>query len=152
VGQIDGFHPPWAIQPEPGGNKQLKAAFYRFCIDATPTTLSHKCLGKNCYLAAAPVHARPLLSSAAIRGGLSLKKLGQLVAGWIHHDAFGIAIRRFTQRVQSDRTLLKKAALVQKELARASLTTAPFVQAATYNSSSSAHEKVGSQRAEASNR
>jgi hypothetical protein len=32
-----------------------------------------------------------------IRGGLSLKELGQL-AGGIHHNAVGIAIRRFTER------------------------------------------------------
>ena len=50
-----------------------------------------------------------------IRGRLSLKELGRL-AGGIHHDAVGIAIRRFTQRLQSDRTLLEKVALVQKEL------------------------------------
>ncbi len=50
-----------------------------------------------------------------IRGRLSLKKLGQL-AGGIHHNAVGIAIRRFTQRLQSDPTLLEKVARVQKEL------------------------------------
>jgi chromosomal replication initiation ATPase DnaA len=50
-----------------------------------------------------------------IRGRLSLKELGRL-AGGIHHNAVGIAIRRFTQRLQSDRTLLEKVALVQKEL------------------------------------
>jgi REP element-mobilizing transposase RayT len=50
-----------------------------------------------------------------IRGRLSLKELGQL-AGGIHHNAVGIAIRRFTQRLQSDRTLLEKVTLVQKEL------------------------------------
>ena len=50
-----------------------------------------------------------------IRGRLSLKELGQL-AGGIHHNAVGIAIRRFTQRLQSDRTLREKVALVQKEL------------------------------------
>jgi len=50
-----------------------------------------------------------------IRGRLSLKELGQL-AGGIHHNAVGIAIRRFTQRLQSDRTLLEKVSLVQKEL------------------------------------
>jgi hypothetical protein len=48
-------------------------------------------------------------------GRLSLKELGQL-AGGIHHNAVGIAIRRFTQRLQSDRTLLEKVSLVQKEL------------------------------------
>ena len=46
---------------------------------------------------------------------VSLKELGQL-AGGIHHNAVGIAIRRFTQRLQSDRTLLEKVSLVQKEL------------------------------------
>ena len=50
-----------------------------------------------------------------IRGRLSLKELGPL-AGGIHHNAVGIAIRRFTQRLQSDRTLLEKVSLVQKEL------------------------------------
>jgi chromosomal replication initiation ATPase DnaA len=50
-----------------------------------------------------------------IRGRLSLKELGQL-AGGIHHNAVGIVIRRFTQRLQSDRTLLEKVSLVQKEL------------------------------------
>ena len=50
-----------------------------------------------------------------IRGRLGLKELGQL-AGGIHHNAVGIAIRRFTQRLQSDRTLLEKVSLVQKEL------------------------------------
>jgi hypothetical protein len=54
---------------------------------------------KNCYLLAAPVPARPL----SLPGG-------------IHHNAVGIAIRRFTQRLQSDRTLLEKDSLVQKEL------------------------------------
>jgi hypothetical protein len=50
-----------------------------------------------------------------IRGRLSLKELGQL-AGGIHHNAVGIAIRRFTQRLQTDRALLEKVSLVQKEL------------------------------------
>ena len=50
-----------------------------------------------------------------IRGRLSLKELWRL-AGGIHHNAVGIAIRRFTQRLQRDRTLLEKVALVQKEL------------------------------------
>ena len=50
-----------------------------------------------------------------IRGRLSLKELGQLEGG-IHHNAVGIAIGRFTQRLQSDRTLLEKVTLVQKEL------------------------------------
>src|SRR6201987_895011 len=60
-----------------------------------------------------------------IRGRLSLKKLGQL-AGGIHHNAVGIVIRRFTQRLQSDRTLLEKVSLVQKGT-RASLTAAPLL-------------------------
>jgi len=51
----------------------------------------------------------------SIRGRLSLKELGQL-AGGIHHNAVGIAIRRFTQRLQSDHALLEKVSLVQKEL------------------------------------
>jgi hypothetical protein len=71
--------------------------------------------GKNCYLFAAPVHARPLFFIGRIRGRLSLKELGRL-AGGIHHNAVGIAIRRCTQRLQSDRTLLEKVSLVQKEL------------------------------------
>jgi hypothetical protein len=74
--------------------------------------------GKKCYLLATPVHARTLFSSlfiGRIRGRLSLKELGQL-AGGIHHNAVGIVIRRFTQRLQSDRTLLEKVLLVQKEL------------------------------------
>jgi chromosomal replication initiation ATPase DnaA len=50
------------------------------------------------------------------RGRLSLKKLGQL-AGGIHHNAVGIAIRRFTQRLQNDRTLLES-----KRLANCTLT------------------------------
>jgi putative transposase len=50
-----------------------------------------------------------------IRGRLSLKELGKL-AGGIHHNAVGIAIRRFTQRLQSDPALLEKVALVQKQL------------------------------------
>src|ERR1700756_4084106 len=49
-----------------------------------------------------------------IRGRLSLKELGEL-AGGIHHNAVGIVIRRFTQRLQSDRTLFEKVSLVQKE-------------------------------------
>ena len=50
-----------------------------------------------------------------IRGRLSLKELGRLACG-INHNAVGIAIRRFTQRPQSDRTLLEKVSLVQREL------------------------------------
>jgi hypothetical protein len=50
-----------------------------------------------------------------IRVRLGLKELRQL-AGGIHHNSVGIAIRRFTQRLQSDRTLLEKVSLVQKEL------------------------------------
>ncbi len=42
-----------------------------------------------------------------IRGKLSFKGIGQL-AGGIHHHAVGIAIRRFTQCLQSNRTLLEK--------------------------------------------
>ena len=72
-------------------------------------------LGKNCYLLAAAVRAGTALFIGRIRGRLSLKELGQL-EGRIHHNAAGIAIRRFTQRLQSDRTLLEKVTLVQKEL------------------------------------
>jgi len=50
-----------------------------------------------------------------IRGRVSLKELGRL-AGGIHHNAVGIATRRFTRRLQSDRTLLERVSLVQKEL------------------------------------
>jgi hypothetical protein len=39
--------------------------------------------------------------------GLSSKNLGNWQAGF-HHNAMDIAIRRFTQRLQSDRTLLEK--------------------------------------------
>ena len=45
----------------------------------------------------------------------SLKELGRL-AGGIHHSAVGIAIRRFNQRLPSERTLFEKVSLVQKEL------------------------------------
>ena len=52
-----------------------------------------------------------------IRGRLSLKELGQL-AGGIHHNAVGIAIRRFQstppERLQSDRTLLKRSRLFKR--------------------------------------
>jgi hypothetical protein len=71
--------------------------------------------GKNCYLLAAPVHARPLFSSVESAVGRAFKEIGQR-AGGIHHHAVGIVIRRFTQRLQSDRTLLEKVSLVQKEL------------------------------------
>jgi chromosomal replication initiation ATPase DnaA len=50
-----------------------------------------------------------------IRGRMSLKELGRL-AGGIHHNAVGVAIRRFTRRLRSDHALLEKVALVQKEL------------------------------------
>jgi chromosomal replication initiation ATPase DnaA len=59
-----------------------------------------------------------------IRGRMSLKELGRL-AGGIHHNAVGIAIRRFTQRLQSDRTLLKGRACPKGT--RAWLTTAPLL-------------------------
>jgi REP element-mobilizing transposase RayT len=48
-------------------------------------------------------------------GRLNLKELGQL-AGGIHHNAVSIAIRRFTERLKSDSTLLAKFSLVQKAL------------------------------------
>jgi hypothetical protein len=73
----------------------------------------YKCPGKNCHLVAAPVYARLLFSSAESAVGLSSKELGQLARG-IHHNAVGIAIRRFTQRLQSDRTLLEKVSFVQR--------------------------------------
>src|ERR1700751_1338683 len=53
-----------------------------------------------------------------IRGRLGLKELGQL-AGGIHHNALGIAIRRFTQRLQSDRTLVEKVLLTPDRLVTA---------------------------------
>ena len=49
-------------------------------------------------------------------GRLNLKELGQL-AGGIHHNAVSIAIRRFTERLKSDSTLLAKFSLVEKALA-----------------------------------
>jgi hypothetical protein len=48
-----------------------------------------------------------------IRGRLSLKELGQL-AGGIHHNAVEITIRRSTQRLQSDRTCLKRSRLFKR--------------------------------------
>jgi chromosomal replication initiation ATPase DnaA len=48
-------------------------------------------------------------------GRLHLKELGRL-AGGIHHNAVSIAIRRFTERLKSDSTLLAKFSLVQKAL------------------------------------
>ena len=48
-------------------------------------------------------------------GRLNLKELGQL-AGGIHHNAVSIAIRRLTERLKSDSTLLAKFSLVQKAL------------------------------------
>ena len=48
-------------------------------------------------------------------GRLKLKELGQL-AGGIHHNAVSIAIRRLTERLKSDSTLLAKFSLVQKAL------------------------------------
>jgi hypothetical protein len=50
-----------------------------------------------------------------IRGRLSLKELRRL-AGGIPHNAVGIPICRFTQCLQSDRSLLEKVSLIQKEL------------------------------------
>jgi len=70
--------------------------------------------GKNCYLLGTGARQTALFTGR-IRGRLSLKELGQLEGG-IHHNTVGIAIRRFTQRLQSDRTLLEKVTLVQKEL------------------------------------
>jgi hypothetical protein len=48
-------------------------------------------------------------------GRLNLKELGQL-AGGIHHNAVSIAIRRFTERLKGDSTLVAKFSLVQKAL------------------------------------
>jgi hypothetical protein len=39
------------------------------------------------------------------------------LAGGIHHNAVSIAIRRFTARLKSDRTLRRKLFLVEKALA-----------------------------------
>jgi putative transposase len=49
------------------------------------------------------------------RGRLSLKELGQL-AGGIHHNAVSIAIRRFTQRLNTDHSLFGRLSLIQKAL------------------------------------
>jgi len=45
-----------------------------------------------------------------IRGRLNPEDLGRM-AGRIHHNPVGIAIRRFTQRLQSDRIPLKMSSL-----------------------------------------
>jgi hypothetical protein len=50
-------------------------------------------------------------------GRLSLKELGQL-AGGIHHNAVGIALRRFMARLENDHTLRGKLSLVEKALQR----------------------------------
>ena len=52
---------------------------------------------------------------ARTQGRLSLKELGKL-AGDINHNAVGIAIRRFAERLEKDSTLLSKLSLVQKAL------------------------------------
>jgi hypothetical protein len=57
-----------------------------------------------------------------------------------HHNAVGIAIRRFTQRLQSDRTLLEKVALVQKELEPRQQPLLYCIGSRTHHSNS-AHEK-----------
>jgi chromosomal replication initiation ATPase DnaA len=49
------------------------------------------------------------------RARLSLKELGQL-AGGMHHNAVGIAIRRFAERLENDHALLSRVSLVQKAL------------------------------------
>ena len=52
---------------------------------------------------------------ARTQGRLSLKELGKL-AGGMHHNAVGIAIRRFAERLEKDSALLSKLSLVQKAL------------------------------------
>ena len=51
------------------------------------------------------------------RARLTLKELGSL-SGGLHHNAVSIAIRRFTLRLQTDRALQRKLALVEKTLNR----------------------------------
>jgi hypothetical protein len=52
---------------------------------------------------------------ARTQGRLSLKELGKL-AGGMHHNAVGIAVRRFAERLEKDSALLSKLSLVQKAL------------------------------------
>jgi chromosomal replication initiation ATPase DnaA len=49
------------------------------------------------------------------RARLSLKELGQF-AGGMHHNAVGIASRRFAERLENDHALLSRVSLVQKAL------------------------------------
>jgi hypothetical protein len=51
------------------------------------------------------------------RARLTLKELGSL-AGSLNHNAVSIAIRRFGLRLQKDRALQRKLALVEKALNR----------------------------------
>jgi hypothetical protein len=75
-----------------------------------------------------------------IRGKLYPKELGQ-PAGGIRHSAVGTAIRRLTQRFQSERTLLDKVA--PRKGTKASLTPSFIVWEAACITSDSTHEKVG---------
>ena len=71
--------------------------------------------GKSFNLLAAAVAREAALFLARTQGRLSLKELGKL-AGGIHHNAVGIAIRRFAERLEKDHALLSKLSLVQKAL------------------------------------
>ena len=51
---------------------------------------------------------------ARTRGRMTLKQLGEL-AGWKHHNAVSIAIRRFSARIQKDKVLRRKVSLVPKK-------------------------------------
>jgi putative transposase len=51
------------------------------------------------------------------RARLTLKELGAL-SGGLHHNAVSIAVRRFSLRLQKDRPLQRRLALVEKELSR----------------------------------
>jgi putative transposase len=51
------------------------------------------------------------------RARLTLKELG-LLSGGLHHNAVSIAIRRFSLRLQTDRLLRRKLAVVEKALNR----------------------------------
>jgi chromosomal replication initiation ATPase DnaA len=51
------------------------------------------------------------------RARLTLKELGSL-SGGLHHNAVSIAVRRFSLRLQKDRPLQRRLALVEKELGR----------------------------------
>ncbi|MBV8277771.1 MAG: hypothetical protein JO170_21255, partial [Verrucomicrobia bacterium] len=51
------------------------------------------------------------------RARLTLKELGSL-SGGLHHNAVSIAIRRFSLRLQTDRLLQRKLAVIEKTLNR----------------------------------